>query len=125
MGDVLAGVLAVIGSALVALAGIGVVRFPDLYSRMHAATKAPTLGLLLVAAAAFVVVGEGRGKLILTVALIFVTAPVAAHLVARAAYGATESPARTDADDQLADAIDRRHGAANDPGGQGSSDPPR
>lgn len=42
MANLTAGILAIVASALVALAGIGVVRFPALYARMHAATKAPT-----------------------------------------------------------------------------------
>jgi monovalent cation/proton antiporter MnhG/PhaG subunit len=43
---------------------IGVVRFPALYARMHAATKAPTLGLVLVAGAAALTVTDSRGKLL-------------------------------------------------------------
>ena len=46
--DVLAGVLVLAGSALALTAAIGVVRFPDTLSRMHAATKPQVLGLLLV-----------------------------------------------------------------------------
>jgi len=45
------GILAFVGGALVLLAGVGVLRFEDLYSRMHAATKAPTLGALLIGVA--------------------------------------------------------------------------
>lgn len=109
MTEMISGVLALAGSALIALAGAGVVRFPDLYTRMHAATKAPTLGFLLVALAAVVAVGDGRGKLVLAVALIFVTAPTAAHLVARAAYrGSVGGRALVDTEDQLAAAIERR-----------------
>ena len=108
MADVISGVLAIAGSAFVLLAGIGVIRFPDLYSRMHAATKAPTLGFLLVALAALIVVDEGRGKLVLAIAVIFVTAPVAAHLVGRSAYRAPGIDARLDAEDDLGRALDER-----------------
>ena len=116
MTDLISGVLAIAGSSLVALAGVGVVRFPDLYSRMHAATKAPTLGFLLIASAALVAVSDGRGKLLLAVALIFVTAPTAAHLVARAAYRGPGGRAHVDVDDELAAAIERRHRPAGDTG---------
>jgi len=106
MTDIVVGVLAIVGSALVLLAGVGVVRFPELYARMHAATKAPTLGVVLVAAAAALALGDSRGKLVLTVVLIFITAPVAAHLVARAAYRGPGTSARVDADDELGPTLD-------------------
>jgi multicomponent Na+:H+ antiporter subunit G len=104
--EIVSAVLAIAGAALVALAGVGVVRFPDLYARMHAATKAPTMGFLLIAAAAAVALGEARAKLALAVALILVTAPVAAHLVGRAAYRGSGRRVRLDADDELAAAVD-------------------
>ena len=86
--DTIGGISLVAGAALVALAGLGALRFDDVFNRMHSATKASTLGFLLVAAGAAMRVGEwgGRLKLLVAVALIFITAPIAAHLVGRAAY---------------------------------------
>lgn len=107
MATLISGVLAIAGSAFAVVAGIGVLRFPDLYSRMHAATKTPALGFLLVAVSALVVVGEGRGKLVVAVAVIFVTAPIAAHLVGRSAYRAPGIDPRLDAEDELGRAIDQ------------------
>jgi multicomponent Na+:H+ antiporter subunit G len=107
MSDLVTGALAVVGAALVALAGVGVVRFGDLYARMHAATKAPTLGLLLIVGATAVELPGAAGKLVLAIALIFITAPVAAHLVARAAYDGPGGRARVDADDELGPSLDR------------------
>jgi multicomponent Na+:H+ antiporter subunit G len=46
--DVLSAALLLTGTALAVLAGLGLVRFPDVFSRMHAATKPATLGLLCV-----------------------------------------------------------------------------
>lgn len=80
--------LIVAGAAFAALAGVGQVRFRDLFVRMHIATKPPTLGLLLVAAGAALIL-DGLGALtalLLIVALQFLTAPVSAHLVGRAAH---------------------------------------
>lgn len=81
-------VLILAGSVLVALAGVGLVRFDDLFVRMHMATKPPTLGLLLVAIGAGIRISGSFAvaSLILTVALQFLTAPVSAHLVGRAAH---------------------------------------
>lgn len=86
--DVLAAICLLGGSALSLAAGIGVVRFPDVLSRMHAASKPQVLGLLLV------LIGVGlrlrTGFDITTLVLVAVfqltTAPVAAHMVGRAAY---------------------------------------
>lgn len=100
--DLVVGTLAIAGGALVLLAGVGVLRFDDLYSRMHAATKAPTLGSLLIGLAAIISVDESRPKLALAVILIFVTAPVAAHMVTRAAYRAEDIEVRLEAGDDLA-----------------------
>jgi multicomponent Na+:H+ antiporter subunit G len=84
-GEVLVGVLALTGSVLVLLAAVGVLRFPDLYSRMHAATKASTLGIGLVCLAGAISIDGGTAKILLAAAATFVTAPSAAHFIGRAA----------------------------------------
>ena len=86
--DVLSAVLLLAGVGLAVVAAIGLVRFPDVFSRMHAATKPATLGLLLIVVGAALRMDE-RGdavKLLLVAAFQFVTAPIAAHMVGRAAY---------------------------------------
>lgn len=102
--DVASAFLVVVGAAFVLLAAIGLHRFDDLFSRIHAATKATTLGLILAAlGAALQVVGPGNAvKLVLACLLQLVSAPVSAHVVGRAAYhrGAELSP--TTAVDELA-----------------------
>ncbi len=86
--DVLSAVLLLSGVALALIAGLGLVRFPDVFSRMHAATKPTTLGVLLVTVGASLQVdsGDARVKLLLVAAFQFLTAPVAAHMIGRAAY---------------------------------------
>ncbi|WP_426571412.1 monovalent cation/H(+) antiporter subunit G [Aquihabitans sp. McL0605] len=88
MTDLIGGILIVLGAALTALAGIGQVRFGDLMTRMHVATKPSTLGLLLVATGAMfrIQATSAISLLSLTIVLQFVTGPVSAHLVARAAH---------------------------------------
>lgn len=78
----------VAGSILALLAAVGLQRFDDVFARMHAATKPATLGLVLVlGGASLLVPGPGDlAKLFLVILLQFITAPVAAHLVGRAAY---------------------------------------
>lgn len=86
--DVLSSVLLLTGVALALLAGLGLVRFPDVFSRMHAATKPATLGMLLITVGAALRQDEGGDatKLLLVAAFQFLTAPVAAHMIGRAAY---------------------------------------
>jgi len=86
--DVLAAVLVLGGSLLALTAAIGVVRFPDTLSRMHAATKPQVLGLLLVLGGAGVRL-RGHpdvGMLILAGLFALITAPVVANRVGQLAY---------------------------------------
>ncbi len=110
--DGVSGVLMVAGAAWALVAAIGVMRFDDVYNRMHAATKAPTLGLVLVLAGAALRLGGGDAlKVALVGVLVFLTAPVGAHLIGRAVH---RSPGdvriRIDTVDELADAEARRDG---------------
>lgn len=86
--DVVSGALLLTGSFLALLAGIGLVRFPDVLTRMHAATKPQTLGLLLVLAGLALRVRDPGALTIIGLVVLFqlLTAPVAAHMVARAAF---------------------------------------
>ncbi len=86
--DVVSAVLLVAGVLLAVAAAVGLLRFPDVFSRMHAATKPATLGLILILSAAAIRLEDPGdiAKLALVVVLQFLTAPVAAHMVGRAAY---------------------------------------
>jgi multicomponent Na+:H+ antiporter subunit G len=86
--DVMAAALLLFGSALALAASIGVLRFVDVLSRMHAATKPQSLGILLCLAAAALRLRDTPAVWMLLLTGIFqlVTAPVAAHLIGRLAY---------------------------------------
>ena len=88
VADVVACVLLLCGAVLAFGAGVGLVRFPDLLARMHTAAKPQVLGLLLMLGAVALRVRDGSvvGMLVLVALLQLVTAPVAAHMVARAGY---------------------------------------
>ncbi|WP_142849641.1 monovalent cation/H(+) antiporter subunit G [Telmatospirillum sp. J64-1] len=86
--DIITAILMVIGSALVCIAGLGLLRMPDLIIRMHASTKAGTLGAGLVLAAVgihFVDVAVAS-RAVAAILFLLLTAPVAAHMIGRAAY---------------------------------------
>lgn len=86
-------VLMVVGAAFVLLAGIGLLRFQDVYMRMSATSKAGTLGVMLIVLGSAGHFGDPEvfARAVATVAFFFVTAPVAAHMVGRASY-ATGAP---------------------------------
>lgn len=104
--DVVVGVLAIASGALFVVAGVGVLRFGDLYSRMHAATKASALGVLVLGVAAVIALDDGRGKVALATVFVLVTAPASAHFVGRVAHRAEGIPLRLDGPDDLAAADD-------------------
>jgi multicomponent Na+:H+ antiporter subunit G len=88
--DLAASVLLLAGAAFVLLATAGLWRFDDLFSRIHAATKAITLGVLLVIAGTALRMEQTPDllKLLLAAVLQLISAPVAGHMLARAAYWA-------------------------------------
>lgn len=88
MPELITAILLVCGGVFALVAALGVVRLPDTIIRMHAATKAGTLGAGLIVAAVSVHAMETAVTLRALAALAFLllTAPVAAHLIGRAAY---------------------------------------
>ena len=86
--DVLVLFLAASGLFFMLVAAIGIVRLPDLYTRMHAATKASTLGISGISLAALFYFADATTttRVILIILFFFLTAPVGAHALASAAY---------------------------------------
>ncbi len=88
MIDTLTAVLWLVGSAFALLASLGLVRMPDVFTRMQASTKASTLGLGCLLIGAALQLGD-LGSVIRVVsigAFVFMTTPVAGHVIARASY---------------------------------------
>lgn len=85
----LIGALLLVGGAFFCLGGaLGLVRFPDILARMHAATKPQVFGLLLVLLGVAFSIRDPKVWLSLAVVLVLqiLTAPVAGHLIGRVAY---------------------------------------
>jgi multicomponent Na+:H+ antiporter subunit G len=86
--DAVAVVLVLVGAFLCLTAGLGLVRFPDVLTRMHAGTKPQILGILLIMIGGAIRL-EGWSAtwmLLLVAAFQLLTAPVSAHMVSRVAY---------------------------------------
>lgn len=86
--DLIGAVFLLIGTGFTAIAAIGLFRFHDLFSRMHAASKPQLLGLTIISIGLLFTMREWRWFLICTVviAIQMLAAPVASHLMARSAY---------------------------------------
>lgn len=87
MIEVLAGLLALSGGAFAVIAALGLVRLPDVLIRMHAATKVGTLsaGLVMAAVALHEAEAAVTVRAVAIVLFMFLTAPIAAHMIGRAA----------------------------------------
>ncbi len=88
MHDIIVGILLVSGGFFACVAGLGILRFPDVLMRMHASTKASTLGVGLILTAVAIYFGtlEMIARSAATIIFLLLTAPVAAHLLGKAAY---------------------------------------
>ena len=88
LADVVAFACLLAGALLCLTAGLGLVRFPDVLSRMHAGTKPQVLGVLLVMVGAAIRLDgwANAWMLLLVAAFQMLTAPVSAHLISRVAY---------------------------------------
>jgi multicomponent Na+:H+ antiporter subunit G len=98
----LAEILMIVGSVFILLAGVGVVRFRAIYARMHAAAKAPTLGVLLICLGVALAVRttEAVVTVLLVIVLQAIAGPVGSHVMARSVYRRLRPP--LDGVDELA-----------------------
>ncbi|WP_010277043.1 monovalent cation/H(+) antiporter subunit G [Paenibacillus senegalensis] len=90
IGEPVVGILILVGAILSAISSFGIIRLPDVYLRAHAATKSATLAVLFVLVGAFLYflwfAEYTSARLLLGIVFVFITAPVAGHLLGRAAY---------------------------------------
>jgi len=89
--EILTSLLVLIGGTFALLGSIGLARLPDFFSRLHGPTKATTLGVGSVVLASLVNVAANDAGLgvreLATMVFLFITAPVSAHMLSKAALG--------------------------------------
>lgn len=110
MKDAITAILMLAGGALMLLAAIGVIRMPDLFTRMQASTKGASLGAGLMLAGVAVHFGElgVTTRVVIIIGFIFMTAPISAHLIARASYFVGVPLWKRTVRDELRDRYDAR-----------------
>lgn len=107
--ELIGAILILIGSIISVISAIGIIRFPDIYTRAHAATKTTTLAVLLTLVGAFLYFWFTEAyisiRLLLGIIFVFITAPVSGHLILRAAYRTKVKMTNTTAEDELKDIL--------------------
>lgn len=107
--NLLVALFVLAGTFFILSASIGVVRFPDVYTKLHAATKASTLGIAFILIGAFTYLylehSIVSGKLLLAIVFIMLTAPVGAHMMGRAAHTSGVKPYLKNRNDEYEHAV--------------------
>lgn len=88
MNEFLVSVLLLSGASFMILAAVGILRLPDLPTRMHASTKAGAMGAMLIMAGVALHFGDSAvaARAVAFIVFILLTAPIAAHVLGRAGY---------------------------------------
>lgn len=88
--EIIVSVLLLLGGLLSFLGSVGILRFPDVYGRLHAATKSATLGVIGILLGTFlyflIIHNLFVGKVLLGIIFVFLTAPLGAFMISRSAY---------------------------------------
>jgi multicomponent Na+:H+ antiporter subunit G len=84
----IAGILLVLGAFFMLIASVGLVRLPDLYMRIHAATKAPSLGIFLMVIGIIVYFFNLWTSIegVIVIVFVFITAPIGSHMISSVAH---------------------------------------
>ncbi len=88
MNEIVSGIILLLGTLFILVSAVGILKMPDLYTRMSATTKASTLGIGLVLIGTSVYWQDFgiASRALAIIVFLFLTAPVAAHIIGRAAY---------------------------------------
>lgn len=104
--------LLLVGTFFIFSSAVGIIRFPGVFTRLHAATKAPTLGIISILIAAFLYLYGTQqivsGKLLLAILFIFLSSPVAGHMLSRAAHKSGIKPYLRNRKDEYEEYINKK-----------------
>ncbi|MCM3087693.1 multisubunit sodium/proton antiporter, MrpG subunit (TC 2.A.63.1) [Bhargavaea ginsengi] len=109
--NILVALPMVVGVIFTLVTAIGLLRFPDPYTRAHAASKSSTVGVLGILLSVFLhfwlVEEHFNPRILLGILFLFITAPVGGHMMSRAAYFAGVKPSELTVKDELGEDIRR------------------
>ncbi|AJS58161.1 monovalent cation/H(+) antiporter subunit G [Paenibacillus sp. IHBB 10380] len=108
--EIVVGILVITGTVMSLISSLGIIRLPDVYNRAHASTKSATLGILCILLGAFFYFffthGVSSIRLLLGIIFVFLTAPVAGHIIIRSAHRSKVALADISVQDDLQDYLD-------------------
>ena len=108
---IIAALFIIIGTLLSLVSTFGLIRLPDVYTRNHAASKSATLGIMSILLGTFLyfhyVHGHFDTRVLLGIFFIFLTSPVAGHLISRSAYHSGVKMWEKSVEDDLKDAKEK------------------
>lgn len=102
--ELIAVLLIFVGTIFSFLSAIGLIRLPDIYTRAHALSKGSTMGVLFILGGTFlffIMEGYFSIRLFLGIFFVFLTAPVSAHVIIRAAHRSNVELAKQSVRDDL------------------------
>ncbi|MCG7336752.1 Na+/H+ antiporter subunit G [Sporosarcina sp. ACRSM] len=109
IGEFIGALLILTGGIASVISVFGLIRLPDVYTRSHAATKSSTLAVLLTLSGTFLYFWFHEQfisvRVLLGIVFVFLTAPVAGHLIIRAAYRSKVKLADISVADELYDVL--------------------
>lgn len=110
MIEIVVGFLVMSGTVMSLFSSLGIIRLPDVYNRAHASTKSATLGILCILSGTFFYFffthGVSSIRLLLAIVFVFLTAPVAGHIIIRSAHRSKVPLADISVQDDLQDYLD-------------------
>lgn len=106
LADIASWILLLAGGVLVVIGSLGLVRFPDLFTRMHSVSITDTLGAILMMAGLLLQAPDAPAaiRLVLIMAFLLFTSPTATHALAKAALHGGMRPLARDRDSELGEA---------------------
>ncbi|QTD39617.1 Na+/H+ antiporter subunit G [Sporosarcina sp. Te-1] len=119
IGEYAGAILILTGGIASVISVFGLIRMPDVYTRSHAATKSSTLAVLLTLSGAFLYFLSTEHfisvRLLLGIIFVFLTAPVAGHLIIRAAYRSNVKLADISTEDELYEVLHKKENEKETP----------
>lgn len=107
-----------VGSVVALISAIGLIRFPDVYTRSHAATKSSTLAVLITLVGVLIfflaIHNVFSVRLLLGITFVFLTSPVVGHLVSRSAYRNGVSLSDMSIEDELKEVVEKKKAQATE-----------
>ncbi|WP_224077551.1 monovalent cation/H(+) antiporter subunit G [Planococcus chinensis] len=112
--NILIIILISVGVIFSTVTALGLVRLPDVYTRTHAASKSSTLGVMCILGGTFIhflfIEDHFNPQLVIAIAFLFITSPVAGHLIGRASYMSGIPLAEETVRDDMKIAVEKKKG---------------